>query len=322
MQERINNILNRPIPLFLAYPQGRNYFKWLMVVLALWVNIYQPFGLTTWNEYHKVLVLSFYCIVYCQSYKYIHIIYNYFNPAFFKPELWTIGKQLQILIMYLPVLACTSLIFAETCIPEFKLSFGLFWRMQYYNTLTLVGIVPLFGTVVSKKLETANTATDEAVIQKEQKDKTMKEDLPRTDRSNENIIRWKESSLDITKILFVECKGNYLYVNYMHNGKLNTINKRFSLKEFESLVTGFPQLIRCHISYMVNMDHVQSWESGTKKLTLYMDFAKLTVTVSETYIPLVKQMLDTNLIPKIKKAKTIPDKKESKPESRKVSQKE
>ena len=317
MQERINNILNRPIPLFLAYPKGRNYFKWLMVILALWVNIYQPFGLTAWNEYHKVLVLSFYCVVYCQTYKFIHIIYSYFNPPFFKPEHWSVRKQLQMLLIYLPALACTSLIFAETCIPEFKLNFGLFWRMQYYNTLTLVGIVPLFGTVVSKKLETANSSTDEPVIQKEQKEHIGKEDMPKDD-----IIRWKETALEINNIVFVECKGNYLHVNYLHKGKLDTITKRFSLKEFELLVSDFPQLVRCHISYIVNMDHVQSWESGTKKLLLYMDLAKLTVTASETYIPLIKQMVAANLIPKIKKAKTIPTKKKSKTEDIKLSHKE
>ena len=307
MQERINNILNRPIPLFLAYPEGRNYFKWLMVILALWVNIYQPFGLTTWNEYHKVLVLSFYCIVYCQTYYYLHTIYSYFHPAFFKPEQWCVGKQLQMLLMYLPVLACSSLIFAEICIPEFKLSLALFFRVQFYNTMTLVGVVPLFGFIVSTKLETITTSTDTTAIQKENK---QEEGMEKVDMPTSNIIQWKDSSLDINNIVFVECKGNYLYVNYFHNGKLNAINKRFSLKEFELLVSGFPQLVRCHISYIVNMDHILNWERGKKKLTLYLDFSKLTVTVTETYIPLIKPKLDANLIPKIKTAKTIPLKKE------------
>ena len=306
MQERINNILNRPIPLFLAYPEGRNYFKWLMVILALWVNIYQPFGLTTWNEYHKVLVLSFYCIVYCQTYYYLHTIYSYFHPAFFKPEQWCVGKQLQMLLMYLPLLACSSLIFAEICIPEFKLSLALFFRVQFYNTMTLVGVVPLFGFIVSTKLETITTSTDTTAIQKENK---QEEGMEKVDMPTSNIIQWKDSSLDINNIVFVECKGNYLYVNYFHNGKLNAISKRFSLKEFELLVSGFPQLVRCHISYIVNMDHILNWERGKKKLTLYLDFSKLTVTVTETYIPLIKPKLDANLIPKIKTAKTIPHKK-------------
>ena len=306
MQERINNILNRPIPLFLAYPEGRNYFKWLMVILALWVNIYQPFGLTTWNEYHKVLVLSFYCIVYCQTYYYLHTIYSYFHPAFFKPEQWCVGKQLQMLLMYLPLLACSSLIFAEICIPEFKLSLALFFRVQFYNTMTLVGVVPLFGFIVSTKLETITTSTDTTVIQKENK---QEEGMEKVDMPTNNIIQWKETGLDVNNIVFVECKGNYLYVNYFHNGKLNAISKRFSLKEFELLVSGFPQLVRCHISYIVNMDHILNWERGKKKLTLYLDFSKLTVTVTETYIPLIKPKLDANLIPKIKTAKTIPHKK-------------
>lgn len=305
MHERITNILNRPIPLFLAYNEGRVYFKRLILFLALWVNIYQPFGLTNWNEYHKVLVLSVYCIVYCQSYYYLHIVYSYFNPAFFIPTQWSVAKQIKMLLIYLPVMACSSLIFAEICIPEFKFSPGLFFRLQMYNMITLIAVVPVFGIIVSNKLETLVGTTNVPVIEKELKDNIRKEDMP-----NENIIQWKEVGLFVNNILFVECKGNYLYVNYLHNGKLTEIHKRFSLKEFELLLPGFPQLVRCHISYIVNMDHVRNWESGPKKLLLYMDFAKLTVSVSETFIPLIKQMLDTNLIPRIKKAKTIPDKKD------------
>jgi hypothetical protein len=292
MQKKIKQFLNHPIPLFLAYPAGKVYFKWLILVLALWVNVFQPFGLTLWTELHKVLVLTFYCVVYCRTYHLTHIVYSYIKPPFFSPEHWTVGKQMHVLLFYLPVMAATTIIFAKSFIPEFELSPGMIFRLQLYNVLTLGGIIPLFGFIVTTKLKTTVSTPVEPVAEKEKQENIQPKEI------KNNLIQWKETSLDSANILFAECHRNDLHVHYLHNDKKTVLIKRESLKEFELLVAGFPQLVRCHVSFVVNMNHVQSWSNGNKKLTLYLDVQKLTVPVSETYLEKISELIEANFIPK------------------------
>src|SRR5665647_3854503 len=100
MQNRICHILNHSFPLFLSYRKGRIYFIWMISILVVLANILQPFGLINNHEFHKPLIVSGYIVVFFGSYALLYIILSYLRPRYYKPDTWTIKKELWVMLLY------------------------------------------------------------------------------------------------------------------------------------------------------------------------------------------------------------------------------
>ena len=298
MKERITNYLNRPFPLFFKSLRGYIYFSYLLLIMAFGVNFYQPFGLANWNEYHKGLVLTAYCFVFSITYACTHLVYSIFYPDIYKPEHWTVGRELRIVLIYLFVLAITTQVFACIWIQEYEHSLASFFRLQLYNDVSVAGIVLVFGYIVSKKLKTNGSATEEAVIEQEQKQETALTPIATTPENFLIII--KNIHLDVNNILFAESKRNDLRIYHEYNGKVQLLVKILTLTEFEELVSGYSFMKRCHKSYVVNINYIVSWEGTLEKMTLHLKNCTHTVSVSESISPEFKEMMELRSIPKLK----------------------
>ena len=152
MQNRICFILKRPFPLFLSYRKGRIYFIWMISILVILANILQPFGLIDNHEFHKPLVLGGYIFVFFMLYALQYSTFSFFLPRYYKPESWTLKKELQVLMIFLPVAACITFLYAFYFVPEFKPGLPSFIEVQSYNILLSVISIPVFGFYVDNRL--------------------------------------------------------------------------------------------------------------------------------------------------------------------------
>jgi len=155
MRERIINTLNRPSTLFLSYPQGRIYFLELIIVFAIFLNVFQPFDINNWQALHKPLFLSGYSVVYIGTYAVIYFVYSWLHPAYFRPESWTIGKDLHILSIYVPITAIHSWFFTDYYIEEVSFSISLFLSFLLHNSILGVFTLACFGYFIYTKLRPA-----------------------------------------------------------------------------------------------------------------------------------------------------------------------
>ncbi len=285
MNERINDFLNRPYPLYFRTLAGWIYFTCLMLILAVGLNIYQPLGLTNWNEYHKPLVLSIYCLVYAGTYACLHILYSFTHRKNYKPNRWTVGRELQIVLIYLPVMALTTTLYVWKCIQEFEHSPASVLRLQFYNYFTAAGIISGFGFFISKTLPAYSKRIPV---------------IPVSKGAYNFIIQIKNMELYARNILFAEISHNTLRVYHEKEGNVLCLEVSMTLSEFKKRATGYPPLKKCHSSYIVNVNYIASWEGTLEKMTLHLNYPKFTVPVSETYSAAFKEMMEQNSILKIK----------------------
>lgn len=90
-------------------------------------------------------------------------------------------------------------------------------------------------------------------------------------------------TLKVNDVIFLESFDNYVYIHYLLNGKMNKYLIRNTLKQFVQDLTQFP-LLRCHRSFMVNMNHVKMMKREKTKVQLIMDeYGLCVIPVSKSY---------------------------------------
>lgn len=97
------------------------------------------------------------------------------------------------------------------------------------------------------------------------------------------------------QIILIKAANNYIEIIYKKNDKVSRSLIRNTMQNTEKLTAGYPSLLRCHRSCIINKDciqHVRKCPEGLK-LTLF-DYPQ-EISVSRQYMLKVKEALNQNL---------------------------
>lgn len=97
-------------------------------------------------------------------------------------------------------------------------------------------------------------------------------------------------SLLANNLLFLESADNYVIVYYMDNEQIIKKMIRNSLKNMEKELSPF-YCIRCHRSYIVNLNKVVKVKKNSSIYTLEIVDSPTLVPISRTYMKIVKEFL-------------------------------
>jgi len=103
-------------------------------------------------------------------------------------------------------------------------------------------------------------------------------------------------TLKTNDLIFLEASDNYVVIHYESDGKTKSYLIRNTLKQFEKDLIEFP-LLRCHRSYMVNMNHVKMMKREKGMVQLLTDnIGQHSIPVSKSYADNVSKLLNSNMI--------------------------
>lgn len=91
-------------------------------------------------------------------------------------------------------------------------------------------------------------------------------------------------------LLILESTDNYVSVFYILNGKVQRKLLRNTLKNLEALLKE-NSIVRCHRSFMVNLQNIEFVQKEGKKLVLKIKLLDKTIPVSQKYSPLFLEFL-------------------------------
>jgi len=97
-------------------------------------------------------------------------------------------------------------------------------------------------------------------------------------------------SIRLMDILVLESADNYVMVFYLSEENMKRKLLRNTLKNLENKLTEFP-IVRCHRSFMVNIQNVVSVQKEGKKFQLKIKEMKKNIPVSQKYSPLFIELL-------------------------------
>ena len=95
-------------------------------------------------------------------------------------------------------------------------------------------------------------------------------------------------SLMLDNLLYIESSDNYVTIHYLNKSKLSHYLLRNSLKWIDENLTRETPLVRCHRSYIVNLDNVKVLQKTKDGIFLELDTINTPdIPVSKTYYSLV-----------------------------------
>lgn len=249
------------------------------LVVSVILALFQPFGLHEAGSdvYYYCLVFGVISFVVAISFDIISIYVLGLRRD--QPN-WTLWKWVvSIIVMVLLIATANFTYISYAFVGSFDPS-----RFGFILYITaVVGIFPvfIFGTLRTIKNLKANQQLAQTIHTKSIEEISSIVDLP--------ILNSKATfTIDTQTILHIEAMQNYVNVYYTDGDEVKKEVIRNTLTAIEKAIST-PSIVRCHRSYLVNIDKIHTVEGNAQGLQLYLSGnGTQAVPVSRKYIPIFR----------------------------------
>lgn len=271
--------------------------RWRMCVIFglfvfLFLYIFQPFGLNGYPQGVLQLCLGYGLTTFVVMAILNIAIFSLF-PGFFNEENWTVGRELTWTIINISVIGLANVIFTSFAgFFEFSLSSVLWY--EFYTLV--VGIFPAGINVLVKearlkrRYETKSGEINTGIEEHKKELPIITREAVITilsDTANEELV------LKLDTLYYIRSSDNYIEVYYAKGKDPMKKLLRNSLKRLEEITGEYPQLFRCHKSYMVNLDKVNHVSGNAQGYKLHLEGMDAIVPVSRQYNEAIRERLAT-----------------------------
>ncbi len=97
-------------------------------------------------------------------------------------------------------------------------------------------------------------------------------------------VKQDDFLLDMDQLLFAKADGNYIELTKSNGLQMTTEVKRISLTQFETQITDYPHLFRCHRTYLVNMYKIKQVAGNSQGYVLSFKETDIKIPVSRKQI--------------------------------------
>jgi len=253
--------------------------------VAAFFVIFQPFGLNEWKHPHKLWVLIGFGAIVSACTSFNRFVLPALFPRFFNEKNWTVGKKIVDILIVLLLITCANLLYSKMFFNYFSLSPLGFTAMFFI--VILIGIIPISFGVMSNYIYQLKKYNQTIIVQPQE--------APTQEIKTKTTIKLiAENEKDILEILaddlfFIESSDNYSTVFYKAGNTIQKEMLRSSLTRLESQIN-LPNIVRCHRSYIVNLDKVEKVTGNAQGYKLHLKSPELSVPVARKYSEIVEQL--------------------------------
>ncbi len=201
---------------------------------------------------------------------------------------WTLGKWILMSIVLVVWIALGNYLFVNFLSGWRAVGYFHFIRMIGYTSL--IGIFPVALSGVVIQLRAANKNEQEATDITEHLHSETKE--PKEENLVLDVENGQGLTVNVADVRYVEVMQNYVTVWFFKEGNLQKEVLRTTLGSIEEQFQE-TDVIRCHRSYLVNVDSIEKVSGNAQGLRLQLsDVADVEVPVSRSFIPKIRELLD------------------------------
>jgi uncharacterized integral membrane protein len=253
--------------------------------VALFFVIFQPFGLNEWHHPHKLWVLIGFGAIVSICTAFNRLIIPFLFPKFFNEQKWVVWKEIADILFLLALITCANMVYSKFFfhyLPLTPLGF-----IVMFLIVALIGLIPISFGVMSNYIYQLKKYNQTIIIQPHETSNPEKKTavlLKLTAENEKDIVE-----ITATDLFFIESSDNYSTVFYKKGNTLQKDLLRSSLTRLEGQIqsTG---IVRCHRSYIVNLDKVEKVTGNAQGYKLHLQAFDLTVPVARKYSEIVEQL--------------------------------
>jgi len=281
----IRNYLRQPYPLF------ENRLKIIISIslfIALFMLIFQPFGVSNYSGENKLFFESGYGAVTFIVLIIDLFVFPLFLDEWFIPQKWTVLKQMIWQAWILFSIGLGNFLYSSLFL-KFAFGFYAFFIFQFYTLV--VGIIPVLiitilhqNALLSENLKIANEINSDLNLHtvKQVPDERVKI----TAENNKDKIEMNQSDF-----IYIGSTGNYVQVFYMAKDEIKSALIRNTLKQIEEQVKDCTSIIKCHRAFLVNRDRILHVKGNSQGLRLVLRDTSEEIPVSRNYSKSLKEIV-------------------------------
>lgn len=243
--------------------------------IAIFLMIFEPFGISKWNAPEKPLFLAGFGLVTFGCVFIMRVLISTVLIRHFKEENWTVGREIILNMTYLLLIATGNYLYTAALGANSLSFYSFLWS---FMTVFCIGIFPIsFGVLANyhRALKKYQRAIDIKPHFNQNKKVTLLAD-------NEK----DELSFDSDDLLYIESADNYSKV------VLTTAEPqllRSSLSRLENQIES-EKIKRCHRSFVVNLGKVQKVTGNAQGYKLHLEATDILIPVARKYSSLVNDL--------------------------------
>ncbi len=276
----------KKIPEYLTEKKNTVSFILFTALFALvFINIYSPFGVDKWLDVsdmemflYSSIVILIGLLVIVISRMLMHLFTRKRPMKFIVYAAWIIGEILVLALVY-------------SLIQWYFLQAGDNFMRLYRNTVRTTAYIILLPYIISwlylsfKDKYTTLEKIESKGPENDRSDPSGKVASPSPSmfsfRDEKGTLKFSIKKEDL---LYLEAADNYIIIHYLTAQKPVRYMIRNTLKRIEQEMPG-SGLVRCHRSYMVNIDNVKVIRKEKEGLIIGFEHpAGITVPISKTYL--------------------------------------
>jgi hypothetical protein len=278
--------LNQPFPDKDTLKKSMVTILWVGVFVGLFLFLIRPFGIE--GEWADLAIASvgFGAVTVVFGWVFELVTRFVFRIKTHGPS-WTLGKWILTSIILVVWIALGNYLFVNWISDWRALGYFNFVRMIGYTSLIGIFPVALSGVVIQLRETRKN----------EESASTITENLRAVNYADHSMVvirpeSGSELKLDASTIRFAEAMQNYVTIWFVKDGKLEKEVLRATIGSMEVQLKA-TDVIRCHRSYLVNVDSIEKVTGNAQGLKLTLrDVSDQEIPVSRSFIPKIRTLLD------------------------------
>ena len=282
------NLLRQPYPSHESVSRQLRMAAVIGLFIGLFLLVFQPFGLGNWDTTRKtVKVLGFGLVTFVITAGNF-TIWGILFPRQFCDERWTVGREILLVTGNIMLIAVANRLYLEWLVQQ-EGNYGAGSWLSMILITFLLGIFPTVGGVLLSYIRQLKKYSESAAQfvssppAPTQTDAVVASVAP----TNPSITLLADNEKDTltlvaTDLLYIESSDNYCTVVYHQGEKVNKPLLRSSLSRLAGQINQ-PRIVRCHRSYLVNLDRVARVTGNAQGYKLHLTDDTFTIPVSRQY---------------------------------------
>ena len=302
-------LLSQPYPT--EEPTRRRLTRAALIGLfiGLFLLVFQPFGLDDWQTPARMGKMLGFGLVTFGVMIADSFLLPFLFPRYFSDLQWTVGREITRTLLLLFVIAIGNRVYLGWLLGASAVTYG--WLEMIAMTFA-IGIFPTVGAVLTRYIVQLRRYSQSAAQLRPYSASPAQGEPPMrdrvlgsrvADRPNLALTLVADNERDTLVILantllFIESSDNYCTVVYLKSSPASTSQPvkpllRSSLSRLETQITGQinsgtgesgqPRIVRCHRSYVVNLDRVERVTGNAQGYKLHLFDGQFQVPVARRF---------------------------------------
>lgn len=276
------NLFNKPYPFSDDLKHNTKIIFFISVGVIAFLLLLQPFDiglLATKEKYY--LIIGFGTITFVSLSIHLLLIPSFF-PRKFLSSNWKIKKEI-IYNTWILFTILTGFFFYYRTLGLMKVDFNLVIK------LIMIAIIPISGLIIinhNNMLRSHLKLADEL-------NKKLKEHKFNQEKIVQFNSDYQKDSLAIkaSLLLCIRSANNYIEVFWKEMDIIKNQMVRCSMSNAEELLKEYKFIVKCHRSYMVNINYIDRFEGNSQGYKLFFDNINFSIPVSKNFVEKLRELI-------------------------------